>query len=66
MIEKIILKIDKKEIELTIEQAKELKEELDKLFGKTKYIPYPIYPSDIWTYIHDTVDPSPGLYRITV
>ena len=43
MIKKIVIEINKKTIEFTPEQAKELYYELDKLFGtQNKY--YPTYP----------------------
>ncbi len=58
-IDKIVLKIGDKEIELTAEGAKELKEVLDKFFGDPKVVCY-YYPnyyhawtptySPTWTY----------------
>lgn len=45
MIKKIVIEINKKTIEFTPEQAKELYYELDKLFGpQTRYYPYYHYP----------------------
>lgn len=49
-VSKIVIKIGDKEAELTIEQAKELKDVLGELFGKDHeriYIPqpYPVYPT---------------------
>jgi hypothetical protein len=43
MIKKIVIEINKKTIEFTPEQAKELYFELDKLFGP-RHTYYPIYP----------------------
>ena len=54
-IKKIVLEINGKEIELSIDEAKELQEMLGDLFGEQKYInvpqpypvaqPYPVYPT---------------------
>jgi len=45
-VEKIVLKIGKKELELSPEEVKELKEVLDKMFGDEKIVHYyyPHYP----------------------
>jgi len=52
-IKKVVLQLDDKEIELSVEQAKKLKSLLNELFGKEKetifidrYVPnpYPVYP----------------------
>jgi hypothetical protein len=49
-LESINLKIGDKEIELSIEEAKNLYNELDKLFtNKTIYTPLPYYPEKDWT-----------------
>ena len=46
MIQKIVFIINGKTIELTEDEAKEMKSSLDKLFGQpTQIISYPWYPS---------------------
>ena len=42
-IKKIVLDINGKEIELSLDEAKELQELLGDLFGEQKYISYPVY-----------------------
>ena len=53
-IKKVEIKIDKKTINLSLEQAKELKAALDDLFQKNNYYPYfpyyPVYSDRQWTY----------------
>lgn len=39
-IEKLIVKIGKKELNLTLEEAKELQTELNKTLGHVQYLPY--------------------------
>ena len=66
MIKKVVLEIDGKEINLTIEQAKALKGDLDKLFDTEKeYVPYyPFYPATVepyrvsWTLSGTQIDPT--------
>ena len=48
-IQKIKIKIDKKEIDLSLEEARELKQLLEDLFGKVEYIPMP-YPQPVYPY----------------
>ena len=57
MIEKITVKINKKKIELSLEEAKKLYEDLNGMFGSEKtYIPYyppyqpyyPVQPQSPW------------------
>ena len=48
-IKKVVIEIDGKDVELTMEQARELKTALDELFGeKVREVripePYPVYP----------------------
>ena len=56
MIAKIIVKIGNKSIELTIDEARELYDNLDDMFGdKNTMIPYPFipetpYPIQPWHY----------------
>jgi hypothetical protein len=56
MIKKIVIEINKKTIEFTPEQAKELYYELDKLYGpREKYYPiYPYYPPVTYPYTWTT------------
>jgi len=44
IIKKVVLDLDGKEVELTLEQAKKLHELLNELCGekKTEYVPYPV------------------------
>jgi hypothetical protein len=68
-VEKIVLKIGERELELSPEEVKELKEVLDKMFGDEKivhhYYPhypyyYPSYPTypPTWTYVSATGNTS--------
>jgi len=74
MIEKIVLKIDKQTIELTLEQAEKLKDELSRLFGKSEWVTYPIYPRPYYPYEYPwvitsdstAVPPTTTEYYITV
>lgn len=43
-IEKIVVDIHGQRLELTLEQARELRDILDTLRGKDTYIPYPVHP----------------------
>ena len=67
-IEKIVLKLGAKKIELSPEEAKELKSILEELFGKDKvqYVPqpYPVYPSP-WRY-HSWGTPTWDTFGTTV
>lgn len=46
MIEKIILKVGQKTIELTDEEVREVWNDLNQRYGQPAYVPYPIvYPS---------------------
>ena len=48
---KIVIDIKGKEIPLEMKDAEELYNELGRIFGekeKTKYIPYPVYPTWKW------------------
>jgi len=60
-VKKIVLNIDGKEISLTIEQAKKLKDILSELFGKEiiKEVIRENYPTPIWIYpnIPSTTNP---------
>ena len=52
-IKKVVLEVGGKEIQLTIEEAKELQELLNKTFGENKNTitipcPYPVYPDYPW------------------
>jgi hypothetical protein len=56
-IKKVVLKVSDKEISLSVDEAKKLKELLNELFGKEivkEYIPisqpYPVYPPWRWNY----------------
>lgn len=52
-IDKIILDISGKKVELTEKQAKELKDVLADMFGGKEYVPYPTYPpTRPWDYDH--------------
>jgi hypothetical protein len=55
MLEKIVLDLHGKKIELSIDEAKELKEILSDLFGEQKVIqvPYPYYVRPDWTVTPD-------------
>lgn len=46
IIKAVRLKLGRKEVELTVEEAKKLKEALDNLFGRRviEYVPYDPYP----------------------
>ena len=52
-VSKIVLKLDGKEVELTIKQAMELKKILNDTFPEkeTKYIPYPTVPYAVPYYV---------------
>lgn len=68
-IKKVVLKINDKEISLTVEEAKKLKELLGTLFGgdiikiekEKEYIPYPqpypvpYYPRPYWDYPKENI-----------
>ncbi len=43
MITKIAIKLKNKEVSLTVEEAKKLYADLNELFGKPAYYPYPVY-----------------------
>ena len=53
MIEKIVIKIGDKKIKLTLEEALQLKQELNAMY-KDEYVYYPSWPlspwDDRWTY----------------
>jgi hypothetical protein len=49
----IRLKIGGRKITLTSEQAQELHRELDAMYGRPQYVPYPYYPSPV------IVNPTP-------
>jgi len=74
-IKKIVIEIDDKEIELTLEQAKGLYDKLKELVGDREsiYIPYPVYPPydphpipwvAPWTWCSTNSDV--GVYRLTL
>lgn len=44
-IEKVTLKIGNKAIELTLDEARELWQELNQMFNSTPIVPYPVYPT---------------------
>lgn len=69
MVHKIVLKIGKQKIELTPEQAKELRDELVNMFSGFKKVHHhhhhnsqPYYYTPWWT----TTIESPGYYEITM
>ena len=50
-VEKIVLKIGKKTLEMTADEVKSLKEALDKMFGSEKIV-YRYWPNYPWTYTY--------------
>ena len=44
-LKKLTFKTGDREIELTEQEARELRNELNKLFGQPVYMPYPVYPT---------------------
>jgi len=69
MIESIKIKIGETVLELSLEDAKKLKQELDDLMNKTVYYPiypswpsYPTYQNPIWTITTGTSDKSNPSY----
>ena len=70
IIKELKLQLGKKEVVLTVEEAKKLKEALDELFGKEVVkevpVPYPYpYPVWQWWYPNWTFSTVDGVYRIT-
>ena len=59
MIKKIVLEFEGKKLEVSLDQALRLRDELNTLFSvKTEYIPYPVrdyYPPYVW---YSSVDPE--------
>jgi len=52
-VSKVTIKLGKKEVDLSLEEAKDLHEALEKMFGKeviTIPQPYPIYPEPVRPY----------------
>jgi len=68
-VKKIVLQIGKKEIPLSLDEAKELKNILADIFEKPDvYIPYPTYPYPVYPYRYHywTCDDTiPTRYTIT-
>jgi hypothetical protein len=78
-ISKVNIKIGKKEIELSVEEAKELKEILNETFGEKGVVyipqPYPVYErpwrwrywgEPTWTYVSGGTDATTQCYTVTL
>jgi len=68
IIKEIKLQLGQKEVSLTVEEAKKLKEALDELFNKSVVTEVPIpYPYPIWRWWYPTwgFSTADGVYRIT-
>jgi len=50
MIKKIILDLEGKEVNLSVEEAERLYNDLGRVFGRRDFIPYPVYPYIPYSY----------------